>query len=204
MTLNYYAISFEPTRMVANEIQAKEAAVLLDAGHSILLGTPVDLVRVALRQHKSLKIFARSDVLRASRPRPPRRSAARARSQSAVSAGGILGSRCCCSTIVLGEALPTTPFPVYHAMFVFRAAPRSWSSGAGCPTRGSAAQSGFPQPLKAICPLFPLCPDTVAYFGRSLISGQHPPFPAQFARLATNWLRGGQQRSRRWRSVPCC
>ena len=88
MTLNYYAISFEPTRMVANEIQAKEAAVLLDAGHSILLGTPVDMVRVALRHHKSLKIFARSDVLRASRPRPPRRSAASARSKSAVSAGG--------------------------------------------------------------------------------------------------------------------
>jgi hypothetical protein len=119
MTLNYYAISFEPTRMVANEIQAKEAAVLLDAGHSILLGTPVDLVRVALRQHKSLKIFARSDVLRASRPRPSRQSAASARSKSAVSAGGS-DPDAACPTIALEEALPTTPFPVYRAMLVFR------------------------------------------------------------------------------------
>jgi hypothetical protein len=120
MTLNYYAISFEPTRMVANEIQAKEAAVLLDAGHSILLGTPVDLVRVALRHHKSLNIFARSDVLRASRPRPSRRSAAGARSKSAVSARGSSDPDAVCPTLVLGEALPTTPFPVYHAMLIFR------------------------------------------------------------------------------------
>ena len=44
MTLNYYAISLEISRMVANEVDSDEAAILLEAGHSILSAAPVDLV----------------------------------------------------------------------------------------------------------------------------------------------------------------
>jgi hypothetical protein len=83
MVLSYYAISLETSRMVANEVDSDEAAILLEAGHSILLAAPVDLVRVALRHQKPLKIFSREDVVRSSRPRSRPRSARGAKSRPA-------------------------------------------------------------------------------------------------------------------------
>lgn len=85
MALSYYAISLETSRMVANEVDSDEAAILLEAGHSILLAAPVDLVRVALRHRKPLKIFSREDVVRSSRPRSRPRSARGAKSRPAHS-----------------------------------------------------------------------------------------------------------------------
>ena len=52
MTIQFYAISLQPARVVATEVDPAEAAVLLDAGHSVLLAAPTDLVRAgaALQQ----------------------------------------------------------------------------------------------------------------------------------------------------------
>lgn len=63
MTIQFYAISLQPARVVATEVDPAEAAVLLDAGHSVLLAAPTDLVRLALRYSKPLTIFSREDVL---------------------------------------------------------------------------------------------------------------------------------------------
>jgi len=81
MTIRFYAISIQPARVVATEVNPAEAAVLLDAAHSVLLATPTDLVRVALRYSKPLTICSREDVVRrcrvpspaiARRPQPSR------------------------------------------------------------------------------------------------------------------------------------
>ena len=82
MTLNYYAITLQPNYLVANEVEAEEAAILLEAAHSILLGTPVDLVRVALRHKRALKVFTREDLSRALLSRPVPQPAGRVRSRS--------------------------------------------------------------------------------------------------------------------------
>jgi hypothetical protein len=71
MTFSYYAISLQPSRMIANEVAPDEAALLLDAGHAILLAAPVDLVRVALRHHRPVTIFSRDDVRRSARTGKP-------------------------------------------------------------------------------------------------------------------------------------
>jgi hypothetical protein len=63
MTIAFYAISIQPTRVVATEVEPAEAAVLFDAAHSILLATPTDLVRLAVQYRKPLTIFSREDVL---------------------------------------------------------------------------------------------------------------------------------------------
>jgi len=63
MTTEFYAISIQPNRVVATEVDPAEVAVLFDAAHSVLLAAPVDLVRLALRLGKPLKIFNREDVL---------------------------------------------------------------------------------------------------------------------------------------------
>ena len=63
MTIAFYAISIQPTRVVATEVEPAEAAVLFDAAHSILLATPTDLVRLALHYRKPLTIFSREEVL---------------------------------------------------------------------------------------------------------------------------------------------
>jgi hypothetical protein len=83
MTLNYYAITLLPSRMIANEVAPDEAALLLDAGHTILLAAPVDLVRVALRHHRPVAIFSRDEIRRPARsgkPSPLRSSRATGRS----------------------------------------------------------------------------------------------------------------------------
>jgi hypothetical protein len=64
MSIQFYAISIQPARVVATEVDPAEAAVLLDAAHSVLLAAPTDLVRVALHYNKPLTIFSREDVLR--------------------------------------------------------------------------------------------------------------------------------------------
>jgi hypothetical protein len=86
MTLNYYAITLLPSRMIANEVAPDEAALLLDAGHTILLAAPVDLVRVALRHHRPVVIYSREDIRRLVRTgkRTPLRSS-RATGRSAES-----------------------------------------------------------------------------------------------------------------------
>ena len=83
MTLSYYAISLQTSRIVANEVDSDEAALLLDAGHSILLAAPVDVVRAAILHQKPLKILSREDVVRSSRPRSRPRSARGAKSRLA-------------------------------------------------------------------------------------------------------------------------
>ena len=71
MYLDFYAISIQPTRLVATELEPADAAVLFDAAHSILLAAPTDLVRLALRYRKPLKIFSREDVRCRCHGRPP-------------------------------------------------------------------------------------------------------------------------------------
>ena len=70
MALDFYAVSCQPNMVVATEINPAEVAVLFDAGHSVLLTTPTDLVRLALRCGKPLRIFSREDVLYRCRVRP--------------------------------------------------------------------------------------------------------------------------------------
>ena len=64
MSLAYFAVSIQAERMFANEVESDEVAVLLEAGHSVLLARPVDLVRVAVRHKKALTVFSRDEVLR--------------------------------------------------------------------------------------------------------------------------------------------
>ncbi len=67
MSLSYYAVSIQADRLFANEVEPDEVAVLLEAGHSVLLARPVDLVRVAVRHKKALTVFTREEVLRSHR-----------------------------------------------------------------------------------------------------------------------------------------
>jgi hypothetical protein len=71
MTLNYYVITLQPARMIANEVAPHEAAHVLDAGHTILLAAPVDLVRVALRHHRPVAIYSREEIRRLARTGEP-------------------------------------------------------------------------------------------------------------------------------------
>lgn len=77
MALDFYAVSIQPNTIVATEIAPAEMAILFDAGHSVLLATPTDLVRLALRYGKPLRIFSREDVLYRCRIRPPSKTCRR-------------------------------------------------------------------------------------------------------------------------------
>ena len=59
MQPNFYVISLERDRLVATEIDCDEAAVALDAGQTLLLARPLDLVRVAVRHRVSLTAYGR-------------------------------------------------------------------------------------------------------------------------------------------------
>ena len=59
MQANFYVISLPPGRLVATEIDSAEAAVALDAGETLLLARPLELVRVALLHDRLLTICLR-------------------------------------------------------------------------------------------------------------------------------------------------
>ena len=59
MQANFYVIGLPPGRLVATEIDSAEAAVALDAGETLLLARPLELVRVALLRNRLLTICVR-------------------------------------------------------------------------------------------------------------------------------------------------
>jgi hypothetical protein len=62
MQPNFYVISLPPGRLVATEIDSAEAAVALDAGETLLLARPLELVRVALLHNRLLTIGVRNQA----------------------------------------------------------------------------------------------------------------------------------------------
>jgi hypothetical protein len=60
MSSQYFAIRIEPTRLVAAQIDDRDAAALLDAGKPILLGTIVELGKLAERLQRQLLTFSRA------------------------------------------------------------------------------------------------------------------------------------------------
>lgn len=66
MKTRFYAVRFQATRFIATEVEPDEAAALLDAGRNILLADPNDLLRVALRHHKTLSVDSRDAARSAS------------------------------------------------------------------------------------------------------------------------------------------
>jgi hypothetical protein len=70
MNVSLYAISLPPGRLVATELEDAAAAVLFDAGQSILLATLLDLVRLALRENRSLTVFTRDETRGSPWPAP--------------------------------------------------------------------------------------------------------------------------------------
>lgn len=66
MQSNFYVISLPPGRLVATEIDSAQAAVALDAGETLLLARPIELVRVALLHDRLLTICLRdkADTMR--------------------------------------------------------------------------------------------------------------------------------------------
>ena len=59
MQTNLYAIQIRPGQIVAAEIPADTAAILLDAGRTVLLAIEPELSQLARKLHRSLAILAR-------------------------------------------------------------------------------------------------------------------------------------------------
>jgi hypothetical protein len=79
MSVHIFAIQVEAERLVAAEIGDSSAAVLLDGGHQVFLGTIEELRKVARRLRRNLVTISRGTGPAVSRRTPNVREPARDR-----------------------------------------------------------------------------------------------------------------------------